>query len=61
MNEKSPCRDCTDRHYCCWSDCERYKAMKARIRMIDKNRREDRAKWIPVWNRKGRGKYIGIR
>ena len=47
---KTPCMDCEDRCVGCHSGCERYAEMKRRNALIDKNRRIDRQRWVPVFN-----------
>ena len=38
--EKSPCKNCSERHELCWGKCEKYKAWKSKIDDINKRRRE---------------------
>ena len=28
---KGPCKNCPDRHYNCWSECEKYRAYRASL------------------------------
>ncbi len=36
----SPCKDCEERHTLCWSECERYKAMKNEYEALKAYRRD---------------------
>ena len=42
--EKSPCKNCPERHELCWGKCEKYKAWKSRIDDVSKRRKEYREK-----------------
>lgn len=42
--EKSPCKNCSERHELCWGKCEKYKAWKSKIDDVNKWRREYREK-----------------
>lgn len=33
----APCKDCTDRHYKCHSECEKYKAYKEDVKHFHEN------------------------
>ena len=39
---KNPCHNCTDRHRCCWSDCEKYKAFRTQIDSYNADRNKGR-------------------
>ena len=45
----APCYGCQDRHLNCWSECERYAAMKARNARIKENKRIESQKWTVIW------------
>lgn len=40
IRDKSPCKDCTDRHTACHGSCDRYKEWKLRLDELNKARRE---------------------
>ena len=40
---KNPCHNCTDRHRCCWSDCEKYKAFRTQIDSYNADRAKELA------------------
>ena len=42
--EKSPCKNCSERHELCWGKCEKYKSWKSRIDDVSKRRKEYREK-----------------
>ena len=42
--EKSPCKNCPERHELCWGKCEKYKAWKSKIDDVNKLRKEYREK-----------------
>ena len=39
---KNDCKNCTDRHPCCWSNCEKYAKMKASSEVVKEARRKER-------------------
>ena len=39
---KNPCHNCTDRHYCCWSGCEKYKAFRTTVNAYNAHRAKER-------------------
>lgn len=39
---KNPCHNCTDRHYCCWSDCEKYNAFRTQLDGYNADRNKGR-------------------
>lgn len=36
--EKSPCKECKERHEACWSSCDKYKLFKSRLGKIRENK-----------------------
>lgn len=44
MRNESSCLNCTDRHFNCHTNCEKYKAYKERLEIIRQNRLKEREK-----------------
>lgn len=38
----NPCQNCTDRHYCCWADCDKYKSFRAQIELCKAEKNKTR-------------------
>lgn len=50
--EKSPCKNCPERHELCWGKCEKYKAWKSKIDDVNKWRRECREKSLAYYKQR---------
>lgn len=48
--EKSPSKNCPERHELCWGNCEKYKEWKSRIDDVKKRRREYSEKSLAYYN-----------
>jgi hypothetical protein len=35
-----PCKDCTEKYTACYDKCEKYKAWRAKIELVKKNRKD---------------------
>jgi hypothetical protein len=62
LNRYFSCKDCLDRHPCCWSTCEKYQAAKKgyeKEKESDKERNRSvfTAEWIKRAKAKQRGRY----
>lgn len=45
----APCKDCPDRHFNCWNECEKYKTYKARRVLINQRRKKEHDEF-DAWN-----------
>ena len=50
IRDKSPCKDCIDRHEACWGKCEKYKSWKSQLDEVNKRRKEYEAKPFVKYN-----------
>ena len=50
--EKSPCKNCSERHELCWGKCEKYKSWKYRIDDVNKRRKEYREKSLADYKKR---------